>query len=290
MKLEKIGMRTIKSGIAVSCCVMAGKYIVQNPMYSAVACIISMKDTVTGSLNAGFDRIKGTIIGGIIGFLMVLIKPGDPILCGLGVIATIYICNILKLNTAITVANVAFTSIYLGVIDSDPAIYSFHRIVDTSIGVITGVVINYLLARPNYLGNVKNELVKFEKMTLESIKHKIVSKEKLNIAKFEKEAKKLEGIYKKLVDESRYSRDEINTDKVKEAMNMCKEIYSHIHAIELLNKKLYLNNKNYENLKILYNMENIEWDIDEEKSPVFNYHLSEIIEEMKALREINKSN
>ncbi|MBO3446478.1 aromatic acid exporter family protein, partial [Clostridium sp. CCUG 7971] len=110
MKLEKIGMRTIKSGIAVSCCVMAGKYIVQNPMYSAVACIISMKDTVTGSLKAGLDRIKGTIIGGIIGFLMVLIKPGDPILCGLGVIATIYICNALKLNTAITVANVAFTS------------------------------------------------------------------------------------------------------------------------------------------------------------------------------------
>ncbi|MEG2539908.1 MAG: aromatic acid exporter family protein, partial [Clostridium sp.] len=82
MKLEKLGMRTIKSGIAVTCCVIIAKYLVQNPMYCAVACIISVQDTVRGSLKAGFGRVKGTIIGGIIGFLLVLIQPKDPILCG----------------------------------------------------------------------------------------------------------------------------------------------------------------------------------------------------------------
>lgn len=290
MKLERIGMRTIKSGIAVTLCVMAGKYIVQNPMYSVVGCIISMQDTVSGSLKSGFNRIKGTIIGGIIGFLMLLIKPGDPILCGIGVITTIYICNILKLNTAIVVANVTFASIYLGVIDNDPAIYSFHRVLDTSIGVMTGIGVNYLLARPNYLGNFKNELKKFEKMTLEAIKDKILEEKELNITKFEKESKKLEGIYKKLLDELKYSKDEIDTDRIKEAMNICKEIYSHIQSIELLKKRLYLNNENYKNLKILYKTENIEWDLDEEKSPVFNYHLSKIMEEIKTLHEINNSN
>lgn len=290
MKLEKVGMRTIKSGIAVSCCVMAGRYIVQNPMYSVVGCVISIQDTVTGSLKAGFNRLKGTLIGGIIGFLLALIKPGDPILCGIGVMATIYICTTFKLHTAITVANVVFASIYMNVITTNVAVYSFHRVLDTSIGVMTGIVINYLLARPNYLDSVKNEIKKFEKMTLEAIKDKVSNKENLSIVKLEKESKKLEGIYKKHLDELKYSRDEINDDRIKEGMNICKQIYSHMQSIELLKKKLYLNDKNYNDLKILHNIENIELDIDEEKSPVFNYHLSKIIEEMKILNEINNSN
>ena len=80
----------------------------KNPMYSAVACIISMQDTVKGSVKAGFGRIKGTIIGGIVGYLSVLISPGNPIICGLGAMLTIYLCNLLKLNSAITVASVTF--------------------------------------------------------------------------------------------------------------------------------------------------------------------------------------
>lgn len=289
MKLQKLGMRNIKTGLAVMVCIIVSKYIVENPMYSAVACIISMQDTVKGSVKAGFDRIKGTIIGGIVGYLSVLISPGNPIICGLGAMLTIYLCNLLKLNNAITVASVTFVSIHMGIIVSDPARYSIFRVIDTSIGVLVALVINYLIARPDYLTMLNNEFIRLEKVSKDFVKAKIINKENVNISKFEKDVKKLDTVYKKLEDELDYTKDEVDLENIKQNVNVCKEIYYHMQSIELLEKKLFLNQENYNNLKKLYKSENISWEIDEEESPVFNYHLSKIIDEINILKEINKS-
>ena len=62
-----------------------------------------------------------------------------------------------------------------------------------------------------------------------------------------------------------------------------------MQSIELLEKKLFLNQENYNSLNKLYSkLENINWEINEEESPVFNYHLSKIIEQINILKEINK--
>ena len=151
MKLQKVGMRTIKTGIAVFICTLLAKYLVKNPMFAGVGCVTSMQDTVKGSLKLGFNRVKGTIIGGLVGFLCVSIKAGDPILAGIGTIITIYSCTILKINSGIIVSSVTFLSIHLGIITSNPANYSIQRVIDTSVGVVIGVIINYLLARPDYI-------------------------------------------------------------------------------------------------------------------------------------------
>ncbi len=288
MKLPKLGMRNIKTGLAVMVCIIVSKYMVENPMYSTVACIISMQDTVKGSVKAGFNRVKGTIIGGIVGYLMVLLNPGDPILCGIGAMITIYMCNLFKLNNAITVASVTFASIHMGVIVSDPARYSIFRVIDTSIGVLVAIVINYIIARPDYLNIINDEFIKIEKISKNFVKSKIINKEKINITKFEKDVKKLDTIYKKLEDELNYSKDEVNLEEINKMVSVCKEIYYHMQSIELLEKKLYLNKENYEDLKKLYKTNKIDWEIDEEESPVFNYHLSKIIDEINILKSNNK--
>ncbi len=46
LKLQKMGMRTIKTGISVTLCMILGDYLVENMFYSLVACIISVQDTV----------------------------------------------------------------------------------------------------------------------------------------------------------------------------------------------------------------------------------------------------
>lgn len=290
MKLKKVGMRTIKTGIAVALCAYAGKYLVENPMYAAVGCIVSVQDTVKGSVKLGLNRIKGTMLGGLIGYLCVLIKPGDPILSGLGTIATIYGCTNLKINTGIVVSSVTFLSIQLGVITSNPGYYSIHRVVDTSIGVIIGVIVNYLLVRPNYTTHFYNHLNKIEKIIKENLELKILNNDKFNINKLEKEIKRLESIYSKLVDEIEYSKSEINLSNSQKEISLCKEIHSHMRSIESLEKKLYLTEKNQESIKELLNKENIKWELSEKNSPVFNYHLSKIIEEINLLKSLKDSN
>ena len=290
MKLQKVGMRTIKTGIAVALCVLASKYIVQNAMFAGVGCVASVQDTVKGSFKLGFNRVKGTLIGGIVGYLCVLIDPGNPILAGLGIIATIYGCTMFNINSGIIVSSVTFLSIHLGIITSNPAYYSTHRVIDTSVGVIIGIVINYILARPDYVESTTKHLSKIEKMAKESLHSRIVHKEKFNIIKFERELHRLESIYSKLLDELKYKKNEADLDLIEKEIRLCKEMYFHMQSIEYLELKLYLNKDNYERFKELYELDDIKWDIDEYESPVFNYHLSKIITEIEQLHHFNYSN
>ena len=174
MKLHKPGMRNIKTGIGVMICVLAGHlHLVDNTLFAAIACIVCMQTTVKGSLTAGLNRLKGTFIGGLIGFIFVLIHPGNPILSCLGIITTIYICNVLKINNSISIACVVYCAIYLGVGTNNPIAYSFHRIVDTSIGILIGVCVNYFIYRPNYLGRIYNEIREIENTSIKLLKSEI---------------------------------------------------------------------------------------------------------------------
>ena len=99
LKIQKPGMRNIKTGIGVMICVLIGYiHIIDNIFFAATACIVCMQTTVKSSLTVGLNRLKGTLVGGLIGFLFVLIRPGSPVLACLGVITTIYVCNVLNIK------------------------------------------------------------------------------------------------------------------------------------------------------------------------------------------------
>lgn len=287
LKLEKMGMRTIKSGIAVMLCVLIGSSLLENVVYAAIACVVSMQNTVKGSLKEGLGRVKGTAIGGLLGFIFVLISPGNPVLAGLGAIIIIYVHNLLKLKS-IVVSCMTFFIIHLGRVEGSAALYSISRVLDTSVGVVIGVLVNYLIVRPDYLESTINELNRVEKTAVKLLETKILKKEKINVDKLTKQVKKLEGVYGKLLEELDYSKNTIDIENLDMTVSICKEICIHMESIELLSKKLYINKKNYNDLKEIYSKEKLNWDIDENESPVFNYHLEKIIAEMKELKIINE--
>ncbi len=288
LKLPKLGMRTIKTGIAVIFCMLLGKYAAENLFFSATACIISVQDTVKGSLKTGFNRVTGTILGGIVGFIFALIKPGDPFLCGLGIIITIYICNLLKIKSVV-VGCVTFLAIHLGVGTSDPVYYSIHRVIDTSVGVVFGIVVNYVLARPNYFDNTLDKFKMIENMTLEWVKVRIIDKEEKDATEIKEVIQKLESIYSKYLDEVDYSLNHKNVEILERTINICREIYFHMQSICLLEDKLYLKQETFDYLKDVFGLEKLDWNIDEEKSPVFNYHLMKILREIEFLNQLNTS-
>ena len=264
MKLQKIGMRTVKTGIAVSLCTLLAQYLVENPMFAGVGCVASVQDTV--------NRVKGTMIGGLVGFLCVLISPGNPILAGIGIMTTIYSCTALGINSGIIVSSVTFLSIHLGIIDSNPAYYSIQRVMDTSVGVVIGVIINYVLARPDYLEITDKSLKNARRIVGECVKSGI-----------RKKISKLETIYQKLVDEMKYTKNQVNIDIIENEILLYKSINHHIKSIQLIDEEIYINNDNYLKIKEMYNVDILNWKIDNEKSPVFNYHLSKILEEINII-------
>lgn len=61
-KLEKIGMRNIKTAIAVVISILVSKLLkTEYPFYAAIASIISMQSSVEDSFKTGRNRILGTI-------------------------------------------------------------------------------------------------------------------------------------------------------------------------------------------------------------------------------------
>ena len=283
MKLQKIGMRTVKTGIAVSICTLLAQYLVQNPMFAGVGCVASVQDTVKGSLKLGFNRVKGTMMGGLVGFLCLLIKPGDPILCGIGIMATIYGCTMLGINSGIIVSSVTFLSIHLGIIESNPAYYSIHRVLDTSVGVVIGVIINYVLARPDYLELTDKSLNNARKITRECVKSGIINNGFFDRDKLRKKINKLDTIYPKLVDEMKYTKNQVDIDIIENQISLYKSINHHIKSIQLLDEEICISYDNYLKIKEIYDFDTFDWKIDNEKSPVLNYHLSKILEELNVI-------
>ena len=290
MKLHKPGMRTIKTGIGVMLCVLLGYLnfnLVDKTFYAAIACVVCMQTTVKGSFTVGLNRLKGTFVGGLIGFLFALIGPGNPILSCLGIITTIYICNLIKINKSITIACVVYCAIHLGIGTADPVYYSVHRIIDTSIGVLIGIGVNYLIYRPDYLGRIHNEIKVIENTSIKLLKKEIEMGADIDISSLQNEITKLEGLYKNFLDELEYRNDEIDDKEINRIINTCKQIYMHLQVLGHMKDKCYINEENYIKSKDLYYELASDIEVKEDISPVYNYHISMIIENINEIRDID---
>lgn len=291
MKLQKPGMRNIKTGIGVMICALIGKMnVIDSTFYAAIACVVSMQTTVKSSLTVGLNRLKGTFIGGLIGFLFVLIHPGDPIISCLGIITTIYICNILKINKSITIACVVYCAINLNIGDANPIVYSLSRILDTSIGVIVGVAVNYFIYRPNYLESIYKEIRIIEETSIKLLKSEIEKGEHADISSLKNEITRLEGLYKNFLEELEYSSEDVENKEITNTIKRCKQIYLHLQVLEQMKDKCYLNKENYIKSKSIYDTLPKGIEIKDNTSTVYNYHISSIIDRINEIHEIEEIN
>lgn len=280
-------MRNVKTGIGVGLSVFLQGLVVQNSLFTAIACMVSIQESVKGSLLAGLSRIRGTIIGGIIGYLFALIGTGDVLISTIGIITTIYICNQFDLNDEISIACVTFMAIHLVEIDTTLVEYSVNRVIDTSIGVIIGVVINYTLARPKHTSNIYTDLLEIEKHVSKYLDFKIIkSIPEYKISSLEESIHKLDKSYNIFMNEfTHLQENEVDSSSgIDNLIVLSRELYFHIQSIEMLKSKLYLNNANETKIKYLYDLDELDWEISETKSPVFNYHLKRIIKQLNLLR------
>ena len=69
-RLPKIGLRTIKSGIAVFLCLLL---LPNEPFFACLTAVICLQDTVYNSIHMGINRGAGTIIGASFGLVFLFL-------------------------------------------------------------------------------------------------------------------------------------------------------------------------------------------------------------------------
>ncbi|MPQ43692.1 FUSC family protein [Clostridium tarantellae] len=169
LKLPKIGARNIKTALSVVICVLLFKVLKRPyPFYACIAAVICMKDNVKNSVKIGKNRMIGTLIGGLVGLVITLIAKKfnlenfSALFTGLGIVTTIYSCNLCKKKESVTIACIVLIAIMVNLKGTAPFAYAFNRILDTFVGIIVALLINKFICN--------NEKIKIEKKLEEDLK------------------------------------------------------------------------------------------------------------------------
>lgn len=150
-----LGMRVVKTVIAVYICFLINFIRKGLPFYSAIAAILCMQNDNTSSFEAGKSRMIGTLIGGIYGFLAIILIDCINIelfnyihylILSLLLIPIVYTNVFLKVNSSTYISCVVFLSITIshgG--DIAPMYFTLNRVIDTLIGIVISLIINMIM-------------------------------------------------------------------------------------------------------------------------------------------------
>lgn len=288
-----MGMRTLKTAISVFICILVTKLLgIQYPFYSCIAAVISMQGSVSSSFHTGKNRMLGTFVGAITGLAFALIAPANIFLIALGITIVISICSHLKWNKSVSISCIVFLAIMTNLDGKSPFVYSSGRLIETFIGIVISVVVNYAICPPKYLNRIIVSSNKLVDTTILFCGNKFCHNVEMDVGAISEEISHLNthiSNYKK--DFIIKARELIEINTVLDIITMCNIILISINIINTLGYNLHIDVNNKKRLSKLYNFNfnNLSYK-NNDLNIVFNYHLNIIIDSMDTLLkfEINK--
>lgn len=148
----KIGMRMVKTAIAVAICFFISYLSGGNgrPIFSGIAAIICMQPYVEHSVEVSFNRIVATAIGAIFGLIASFIALRIPseyevlkyFIISFTVIPVLYTTVILKKPGASALAGVVLLSVTLTNDGATPLMTAVNRSLETIVGILVSLGVN----------------------------------------------------------------------------------------------------------------------------------------------------
>ena len=142
------GPRIIKTGIAITLSLYITDLIgLDTAFFAGIAAFISLQPSVAEGVKKGYDRIIGTILGGLIAMSILFVLPVGLLTTGFTIILTISLLAKFNLHDAIPISTVMLL-IILADVGGDLVHYTLVRIAATAIGVIVATLVNVLIMAP----------------------------------------------------------------------------------------------------------------------------------------------
>ncbi|MCD2345935.1 FUSC family protein [Clostridium guangxiense] len=288
--MKPIGMRNIKTALSVFLCVLVSRLLkMEYPFYAAIAAVISMSSSVTDSYIAGRNRMFGTFVGAMIGLLFSLVLPGNILLCGVGIIIIIYICNILNWNKSISIACIVFTAIMTNLNGRNPFSYSFNRLLDTLLGITIALAVNYIFIPPKYVGKIIHQCNTVIDHLFIIFGKNTIYNEEINLKEYSDKLNKLENYITTYSKEIRFSKETaIKIDNIKSMITQFNKAYYSLNILNSLKHSKNLNKDNAAKIEAIFNKKvpSHEGTYTDELI-VYNYHVGELLNILESLIEHN---
>ena len=143
----RLGMRTLKTAIAVMLCILLFQFFHRgSPMIACLAAVFSLRQDLNTSLSIG------NTLGGFLALLYVLAQDYFPnqhlvelLLLPLLVIIVIVVSDGINNNAGIISATATLLMISLSIPQSDSFQYAMERVLDTFIGTFIAIGLNVFL-------------------------------------------------------------------------------------------------------------------------------------------------
>lgn len=153
---QKLGLRIIKTGIAVTLCVAASNFLqLDHPYLAVIATVLSMGKSVDTSVRAGKNKMIGALIGSALGCGLAMLSWGNAGLCGVGIIIALYLCQLFRLTDASTLTCFAFAAVMFSAVGPKPWNPAITCAENALLGIAVAVIVNLLVIPPNYAEEVK---------------------------------------------------------------------------------------------------------------------------------------
>lgn len=155
----RVGMRIIKTVVAVLVCGVLGWLRDQSAFYSMIAAVICLQNSAGKTIQSSVNRLVGTLVGGVIGVIVVYVMD----VCGVlyielaryAIIAAMLIpiieITLLMKKPAISAfACVVFLCVTVNhSVNDTPALFAVNRMVETLIGVAAACAVDLALPYRN---------------------------------------------------------------------------------------------------------------------------------------------
>lgn len=282
----KIGMRTIKTGLAVTLGVtVAGLVGLRSPLFVAIGAISTMQTSVSESFVMGKNRILGTIMGASVAVVIAEYLPYSNVFLGLGIILLIQILNVLGWKKSISLSAIVFSAVYLnrdiGMIE-----YATNRVLDTFIGIVMGVLVNYLVATPDSERKFYSKVDSFIAEAKQDTYNIIVGKKTVELddlrgmlAEIEKLQELVRGDSNILYDNEGQKLDTAKT------LHVMEEIFNDLSSIAAMDYMAIVSSKNLILAGQVFQITPIwyEKSIISEEDIIFNYHLQRLLKNLYSI-------
>lgn len=283
----RIGMRTLKTALAV----VIGLYIsylldLDSAIFVSIAAVSTMKPSMSESLEDFKKRLFTCVFGVMVGYFfskISVVEYLEPLIAGLGILLTIYILVVVKMKDMTQLSCIVFVASFCS--NSDKFYYATNRIIGTVIGIIVGVLVNYFISSPN----VWEDFILAARSCYRSsnlVLKQILSGEKVDLSKFNRELASATKLYKLLEKEAdtpfQYRCKKISREK--RIMSLIESISVRLEVVENMDADHFSFEVSQEALKRYDLEEEYSSDLDVEDR-VYNYHIEYILKYMDQLKE-----
>lgn len=294
MKNKLIGLRTIKTALAVTLGILLKDYIgVTSASIMSTAIITSIQSNIHDSFKNAFFRLLSTILGVALAISFRYINFANPFSAGLGVLVIIVFCNVANIKRALVLASLIFVAVltYKSTSDLELFNYGLNRIIDTTVGVSIGSVFNLLFFKPNQQHFIMEEYNSIFPIMEDSLLSLIEEEKHIDQEKLLNELYKLNTAYINLKNDRKLKLNtHVNLNKIELINNRIRLAISLLIDLDQQHQPLILTNESRQMINSYFDdslLDEILLEDDELKLKseiALNYEVRKIIRTFRVLK------